>query len=194
MLYLIDAVMDGPELFRVGIQGRKLLLQIPVLRFQTGLFRTPCSSGQLAVHHLSFQLALGHVEQPQLLIMLGLVLLTGFLKADGFQLVGNWLSGFVVIRHAKQLVQLFDAGLFPGCRLFQRVDFSLHGMQSCVQIVSGVEVFGFQIADRLGQLFQIGNPGLAAVRALIAVVIVGGQQLHQRRRLGLGQLRPCLPP
>ena len=62
MLYLIDAVMDGPELFRVGIQGYKLLLQISVLRFQTGLFRTPFSNGKLAVHHLSFQLALGHIE------------------------------------------------------------------------------------------------------------------------------------
>ena len=26
MLYLIDAVMDGPELFCVGVQGRNLLL------------------------------------------------------------------------------------------------------------------------------------------------------------------------
>ena len=108
MLYLIDAVMDGPELFRVGIQGCKLLLQIPVLRFQTGLFRTPCGSGQLAVHHLSFQFALSHVEQAKRIVMFCLVLLAGFLKADGFQLVGNGFSVLVVVRHSQQFVQFLN--------------------------------------------------------------------------------------
>ena len=120
--------------------------------------------------------------------MFCLVLLTGFLKADGFQLVRNRFSGLAVICHAKQLVQFLDAGLFPGCELFQRINFALHGMQSCVQIISGVEVLGFQIADCLRQLFQIGDPGLAAVCAFVAVVIVGRQQLRQRRWLWPGQL------
>ena len=53
--------------------------------------------GEFPVHPLIFQLALSHVKCPQHILMLRLVLLARFIKADGFQLVGNGLALLVEI-------------------------------------------------------------------------------------------------
>ena len=144
--------------------------------------------GDFPVQPLIFQLALGHVKCPQHILMLCLVFLTGFIEADGFQLIGNGFALLVVVRHAKQFVQFLDAGLLPGCGSFQYVKLFLHGVQQRVQILGGAELFGLQIADGFRKLFQVSDFGFAAVCTLIAGVIVGGQQFHQRRRLGRGKL------
>ena len=99
---------------------------------------------------IRFQLALCHVERPQLVIVFGFVFLPGFLKSDGFQLVRSGLAGFVIVHHAQQLVQLLDAGLLCRCRFFQRIDLVLHGVKRTFQIVHGVKFFRLQKAERLG--------------------------------------------
>ena len=49
MLYLIDVVMNRPELFRVGMERRKLRLNVFVFLLQLLPFSAPCGDGQLAV-------------------------------------------------------------------------------------------------------------------------------------------------
>ena len=157
------------------MQGLDLLLQHLIFRFQLGFLSAPRMDGDFLVYPLIFQLALSHVKCPQHVLMLCLVFLTRFLKADGFQLVGNGFALLVVVRHAEQLVQFLDAGLFPGCRFFQRVNLFLHRVQQRVQILGGAELLGFQITDGFRKLFQVSDFSLAAVCAPVTVVIVSGQ-------------------
>ena len=92
MLHLVDVVMNRPELFRVGIERRKLRLNVLAVLLQQCPFFAPCGDGQLAVLEVRFLLALCHVESPQLVIVFGFVFLPGFLKSDGFQLVRSGLA------------------------------------------------------------------------------------------------------
>lgn len=142
MLHLVDVVMDRPELFCVGMERRKFRLNVLAVLLQLLTFSAPCGDGQLAVLEIRFQLALCHVECPQLIVVFRFVLLPGFLKADGFQLVRSGLAGFVIVHHAQQRVHFFDTSLLCGSRLFQRVDLVLHGMKRVFQIIHGVEIFG----------------------------------------------------
>ena len=112
MLHFVDVVMDRPELFHVGMERRKLCLNVLAVLLQLLTFPAPCGDGHLAILEIRFQLALCHVERPQRIVMLRLVLLAGFFKTDGFQLVRSGLARLVVVHHPQQFVHFFDTG-FP---------------------------------------------------------------------------------
>ena len=104
-------VMNRPELFHVGMERRKLCLNVLAVLLQLLTFPAPCGDGHLAILEIRFQLALCHVERPQRIVMLRLVLLAGFFKTDGFQLVRSGLARLVVVHHPQQFVHFFDTGL-----------------------------------------------------------------------------------
>ena len=49
MLHLVDVVVNCPELFRVGMERRKLRLNVFVFLLQLLPFYAPCGDGQLAI-------------------------------------------------------------------------------------------------------------------------------------------------
>ena len=175
------------------MEWRKLRLNVSIFLLQLLALPTPCGDGQLAVLKIRFQLALCHVEHPQLVIVFRFVLLPGFLKADGFQLIRSGLARLVIVHHAQQFIHLLDVGLLCRCRFFQSIDLVLHGVKRVFQIVHGVKIFGLQEAERLCISLQIGVLCLGAVRALATIGAMQRQQIVEHGRLWLGELGFYVP-
>ena len=175
-------VLDGLVLLILGL----VLLLKPRLLLFPRMSRDFTSRGTVLV-----QLSAGHVERPQLVLMLPLEFFPFTLPLDTLQLVIDGLGVPVEGGEAKQFLQFVQTGGlgFHGCADGLR-PFTLGGDMGLQIFQSGDTPLGQKI-DGLGKVFEVSNLGVAAPCSGVPALIVVSQQGGEVGGLGLAQFLLC---